>query len=291
MKARTQRRLVGLVFLGVPLLWLLVFTVLPIMLVLALSLCSYDVLTAPRAAGLANYLDLGDDPLFWRALRNTLLFVAGTVPTGIVLSLLLALLLNTRLRGAAFFRTACYLPVIAPMIAASLVWILFCDAPTGLFNYTLSSVGFAPQRWLTDPRLAMPSIIAMSVWKGLGVNMVIFLAALQAVPRELIEAANLDGAGRVRGFRSVTLPLLGPATLYVTTTSLIASFQVFSQVYVMTRGGPNNATTTLVQYIYQTAFVNLDMGYACSMATLLFAGLAVVSLLNVRMFRRYESVA
>jgi multiple sugar transport system permease protein len=291
MKVKSQKFLMGMLFLGVPVVWLMVFIVLPIVLVLGLSFTSYDILTAPQMLGLGNYSDLQDDPLFWRAMGNTITFTVGTLPTGIVLSLLLALLINRRLPGVGVFRTIYYLPVITPIIAVSLVWILFYDASAGLFNYLLTSIGLEPQRWLTSPTLAMPSIIAMSIWKSLGYNMIIFLAALQAVPKELKEAASIDGASRTRVFLSIVLPMLAPAMLYVTVTSLIASFQVFSQVYVMTSGGPNNATLTLVQYIYKTAFVNLEMGYAASMATVLFVILAVVSLLNMWAFRKQDIAA
>ncbi|MBV9814077.1 MAG: sugar ABC transporter permease, partial [Acetobacteraceae bacterium] len=242
---RRQKLVLGAIFLGIPLGWLFVFVVLPMFLVFALSFTSYNILKPPRWIGLGNFQDLLDDPLFLTALRNTLVYTLATVPLGIVLSLALALLVNRRLPGAALFRTIFYAPVMTPIVAVALVWVLFYDPTVGLFNYVLSRVGVAPQRWLTSSALAMPSVVAMSLWKGLGLNMVIFLAGLQAIPRELYEAAWLDGAGPTRAMRSVTLPLLMPSFVYVLVTSVVASFQVFSQVYVMTNGGPDNATTTL----------------------------------------------
>ena len=283
---RRQKLVLGTIFLGIPLLWLTIFVVVPIFLVLALSFTSYDILKPPRWIGLGNFADLLDDRLFLAALRNTLVYTAATVPLGIGLSLALALLVNRRLPGVALFRTIFYAPVMAPIVAVALVWILFYDPTIGLFNYMLGRFGLAPQRWLTSSALAMPSIIVMSLWKGLGLNMVIFLAGLQAIPRELYEAAALDGAGRLRSFRSVTLPLLAPSMVYVLVTSLVASFQVFSQVYVMTNGGPDNATTTIVHQIYRTAFVHLDLGYASAMALVLFVILVAASLANIRFLAR-----
>jgi multiple sugar transport system permease protein len=280
--------LLGLVFLGLPLAWMVVFVVLPIVLVVCLSFTSYNVLTPPRWVGLVNFVDLLEDDLFWTSVRNTVYFTAVTVPVGMALSLGLALFLDRRLRGVGFFTAVYYAPVMAPLVTTALVWILFYDHTTGLFNYALSLLGIPALPWLTSTTWAMPSIILMSIWKALGFNMVIFLAGLQAIPRELHEAASLDGAGGVGRFWSITLPLLTPATIYVVITSMIASFQVFSQVYVMTAGGPSNSTTTVVHQIYKTAFQDLDMGYASAMALILFVILVAASLANLRLMARRE---
>jgi multiple sugar transport system permease protein len=284
--SRGQKLLLGAVFLGIPLGWLFLFVVVPIFVVLYLGFTDYNILTAPKWIGVQNYSDLIDDPLFWTSVSNTAYYTAVTVPVGTALSLLLALFLNRRLPLAGLFRTIYYAPVFAPIVAAALVWILFYNSTFGLFNYLLQSIGLSPVQWLSSESLAMPSIIASSLWKTTGLNMVIFLAGLQSIPRELHEAAWLDGAGPSRTLRSIVLPLLMPSTIYVVTTSLIASFQVFSQVYVMTQGGPNNATTTIVHQIYRTAFVHLDMGYASAMAVVLFVALIMVSLGNVRLLAR-----
>jgi multiple sugar transport system permease protein len=287
---RRQKQLLGAVFLGLPLAWLTLFVIVPLGMVFYLSFTSYDIIRAPRWVGLANFQDLLDDPLFGTALKNTLAYTVATVPLGIALSLGLALLVNRRIPSAGFFRTVFYAPVMAPVVAVALVWILFYDPTAGLFNYALGLLGIGPQRWLTSSALAMPSIVLMSLWKGLGLNMVIFLAGLQAIPHELYEAAAIDGAGRMRAFRRVTLPLLTPSMIYVSVTSIVASFQVFSQVYVMTNGGPNNATTTIVHQIYRTAFVHLDLGYASAMALVLFVILVAASLANVRFLARGGSL-
>jgi multiple sugar transport system permease protein len=287
---RRQRLVLGMVFLGIPLAWLTVFVIMPLFLVLYLSFTAYNIISAPHWIGLGNFQDLFEDPLFFTALKNTLVYTAATVPLGIVLSLGLAMLVNRRLGSAVLFRAIFYAPVMAPIVAVALVWVLFYDPTIGLFNYLLSLAGVGPQRWLTSSALAMPSIVLMSLWKGLGLNMVIFLAGLQAIPHELYEAASLDGAGPWRGFWHVTLPLLAPSMIYVLVTSIVASFQVFSQVYVMTNGGPNNATTTIVHQIYRTAFVHLDLGYASAMALVLFVILVAASLANVRVLARGGSL-
>lgn len=286
MTIKQQKLVLGAVFLGVPLTWLLVWVVFPIFGVFYLSFTQYDILTPPEWIGTWNYEDLWYDSLYWKAFGNTLYFTAVAMPTSVFLSLMLALLVNRNFKGAWLFRTLYYLPVVSPLIATALVWILFYEVSTGLFNYLLRQIGISPLGWLTNPNFAMPGVIAMSVWKGLGFNMVIFLAALQAVPRELHEAAALDGAGKIRQFWNITLPMLRPAMTYVLITTLIASFQVFAQVYVMTNGGPNNSTVTLVHLIYRTAFQNLDFGYASAMAVVLFAVLVIASFINLRLVSR-----
>jgi len=286
MTIKQQQLLLGSIFLGLPLIWLLIWVVLPIFIVFYLSFTTYNVLEPAEWIGTFNYEDLYYDDLFWKAVGNTIYFTLWSVPIGIASSLLLAMLINTQLPGAAIYRTIFYVPVVAPLIAIALVWILFYDASSGFLNYILGRFGVAPVDWLNNAYTAMPAIIIMSVWKGLGFNMVIFLAALQAIPRELNEAAALDGAGRARQFLSITLPLLTPATVYVVITSLIASFQVFAQVYVMTNGGPNNSTVTVVHYIYRTAFQDLQFGYASAMAMVMFVLLVLASFVNLRLFSR-----
>ena len=280
-----QKRLVGTLFLGLPLLWLTIFVVAPIFVVLWLSFTSYNIISPPEWIGLFNYEDLFYDRLFWKSVINTLYYTVVSVPLGVFLALLLALFLNRSVSFVGLFRTIYYAPVVAPMVAVSLVWIIFYDPTLGLFNYLLSLVDLPPVRWLNSTQWAMPSVILMSVWKSLGYNMVIFLAGLQSIPKELEEAAQIDGASSGRVFWHVILPLLRPSMVYVVLTSIIGSFQVFSQVFVMTNGGPNNSTTTIVHQIYRTAFVHLDMGYASAMALLLFAFLITLSLLNIRFLR------
>ncbi|EAR52114.1 sugar ABC transporter permease [Oceanicola granulosus HTCC2516] len=286
MTIKQQQLILGIVFLGIPLLWMLIWVVAPIFVVFYMSFTTYDVLSPMRWAGTWNYTDLWYDDLFWRAIGNTLYFTAVSLPAGVFLSLMLAVLVNRQLPFVGLFRTIFYMPVVTPLIAAALAWILFYETSAGMFNYTLDLLGISPVNWLNDQSTAMPAIIIMSVWKSLGYNMVIFLAALQSVPKELGEAAAIDGAGPVRRFWSITLPMLTPAMVYVVITSLIASFQVFAQVRVMTDGGPNNSTVTIVHYIYRTAFQNLQFGYASAMATIMFFLLIVASFVNLRLVGR-----
>jgi multiple sugar transport system permease protein len=235
MNTRQQKLVVGSIFLGLPMIWLVIWVILPIFLVLYLSFNDYNVLKPPEWIGLYNYTDLLEDSLFWQAVRNTIEYTLLSMPIGIVLSLGLALLVNNRLPGSTLFRTIFYLPVVAPLIACALVWVLFYEVSAGFFNYVLGSLGISPVHWLTSAQTAMPSIVLMSVWKGLGFNMVIFLAALQAIPRELTEAAALDGAGKARTLWSVTLPLLTPATINDVLTKIRDSCQVYPQVNEKTK--------------------------------------------------------
>lgn len=278
---------VGLVF----------FSLGPIAVALGLAFFRWDNLTPPQFVGLAQWERLFGDALFWKALRNTLTYVVGSVPTGVVLSLGLALLVNTRLPAIGLFRTLYFTPVVTSTVAVALVWTWFYDSNYGVLNYFLEVgarlVGisrFEPVAWLNDPRTAMPAIVAMSVWKGLGYNMVIFLAALQNVPRELYEAAAIDGASRFRQFWHVTLPSISPVMFFVVVTSLIGAFQVFDQVYIMARDGrPANSTLTIVYYLYNNAFRYLDMGYACTIGMALFVLIGVVTGVQLVLQRRWVS--
>jgi ABC-type sugar transport system permease subunit len=216
------------------------------------------------------------------------------------LALLLALLLNTGLRGITVYRTVYYLPVVTSLVAVSLVWMWIYDPNYGLLNHFLQLLSEAlslllgrdivipPQTWLADPGLAMLAIIAMSIWRGLGYNMVIYLAGLQSIPDHLYEAAIIDGATPWQRFWSITWPLLKPTTAFILVISVIGASQVFAQVYVMTNGGPNNATTVIVHQVFQNAFSFMKMGYASAMAFVLFGLIFVMSLINLRLLRGGE---
>jgi multiple sugar transport system permease protein len=226
--------------------------------------------------------------VFYSSLRNTLQYALGTIPLGLALALALALLLNAGLKGMGIYRTTYYLPVVTSMVAVAMVWMWIYDPSYGLLNYLLarlSSGRIAPQAWLADPGQAMAAIVAMSVWKGLGYNTVIYLAGLQGIPEHLYEAATIDGANAWQRFRRITWPLLKPTTAFILVVSVIGASQVFAQVYVMTNGGPNNATTTIVHQIFQNAFSYLKMGYASAMAFVLFALIFLLSLITLRLTR------
>ncbi len=262
-----------------------VFTLLPVAIALYLSFTDYDVFTKMNWIGVANYQDVFDDEFFWRALQNTGAYTIGSVPLAMAIGLGLALLLNQKLRGLGLYRTVYYVPVVTSMVAVAMIWVQLFDPLYGVVSNALEAVGIKGIDWLGDPRLAMPSVIAVSVWKVIGWNMLIYLAGLQGIPDYLKEAAAIDGANRWQSFWKITLPLLQPTTFFIFVTSVIGAFQVFDVVYVMTGGGPANATTTLVHQIYNAAFKALDMGYAAAMSFVLFGIILVVSLVSLRVTR------
>ncbi len=273
-------------FLLPGLLGLLAFTILPLIASLVLTLFQWDLLTPPQFVGFENFVKLGQDKNFWSALRHTLAFIGGYLPLMIVLSLGMALALNAPLRGIAFIRTAFFLPVVSSWVAVALLWSWLFNPKFGLVNYGLSLIGIAGPGWLFDAKWAMPAIVLTSVWKDLGFVLVLFLAGLQAIPQDYYEAAALDGASRFHQFTAITLPLLAPTTFFVTIISLINSFQVFDQVWVMTAGGPAGATTVLVEQVVKNAFSYGQMGYASAMSWVLFAIVFAVTLVQFRWQRK-----
>lgn len=273
-------------FLAPSLGGLLVFTIGPILASLVLTVYEWDLLTPPRFVGAANFERLMSDRAVRDALVHTLTFIAGYVPLVMVLALLIALALNTRLPGVAAVRTAFFLPVVSSWVAVALLWSWLFNPRYGLINYLLGLLGIDGPGWLFDRAWAMPAIILTSVWKDLGFAMVIFLAGLQAIPTDYYEAAALDGAGPVRRLWDVTLPLLAPTTFFVSVISIINSFQVFDQVWVMTEGGPAGATTVLVERIVRHAFSYGEMGYAATISWMLFALVFTVTLIQLRLQRR-----
>jgi multiple sugar transport system permease protein len=262
-----------------------VFTLVPVAFALYLSFTNYDVFTKMDWIGVANYQDVFDDDLFRQAFWNTLTYTAWSIPISMGIGLGLALLLNQKLRGLGVYRTVYYIPVVTSMVAVAMIWIQLFDPLYGVISNAFESIGIRGINWLGDPNLAMPSIIAVSVWKVIGWNMLIYLAGLQGIPDYLKEAAAIDGANPWQSFWRIILPLLQPTTFFIFVTSLIGAFQVFDQVYVMTGGGPAGATTTLVHQIYNAAFKALDMGYAAAMSFVLFAIILVVSLFSIKAIR------
>lgn len=276
-------------FLGPGLIGLLLFTVGPILASLALTLFAWDLLTPPRFVGLANFVRLWGDPDFWTALRHTLAFIAGYLPSVTVTAFAVALALNAKLRGLGTLRTAFFLPVVSSWVAVALLWSWLLNPRYGLVNYLLSLFGIDGPGWLFDRSWAMPAIILTSVWKDLGFVMVLFLAGLQAIPEDYYEAAALDGASRWQQLTAITLPLVAPTTFFVMVISLINAFQVFDQVWVMTEGGPGGATTVLVEQIVKHAFSYGEMGYAAAISWVLFALVFGVTLVQF-LLQRKEAV-
>jgi len=254
----------------------------------ALSFTQWDIVTPPRWIGWDNYVSLVHSDFFWEVVRHTLTFAVLAVPSSVLAALALALLVNAGLRGIAFFRTVYFLPVVSSMIAVALVWSWIFNPRYGLLNTLLHLLfGIQGPAWLDDTTWALPAMVIVTVWKGLGYSMVIFLAGLQNIPADLYHAATLDGAGAWRRFRHITLPLLSPTTFFVLVITLINAFQVFEQTYVLTKGGPANSTVTLSYYVYQNAFQFFQMGRAAAVSYVLFALLFGVTLLQFRLQRRW----
>jgi len=278
-KQRIQEAIWGYLFITPNFLVILFFTFIPVFFALYMSLTDWNILSDPNFIGLENYEKIFSDPLAKETFLNTFYFAVVSVPINVFLTLLLAVLLNQKIKGITFFRTAYYLPVISASVAVSLMfmWIL---ANNGLLNQILGGLGIEPVRWLTDPKIALNSVIGVTIWKGLGLNMIIFLAALQDIPKELLEAAAIDGANAVQKFFKITIPLLSPVIFFVTITGVIGSFQSFDLVYNMTRGGPGHSTTVIGFYIWRQAFDYLHMGYGAALAFIVFAAILVLTILQ-----------
>jgi len=268
-----------------------IFLAFPILASFVLSFTSFGLkdLANPvgsTVVGLKNYVDLFSDPVFWTALFNTFYFVIVGVPLTLVFGLLIATALN---RGVSRFRTVFrvgyYLPVITSIVAIAVVWRFLLDPDVGLINMALGGLGINGPAWLADPVLAMPSIIAMAVWRNLGFAMIVFLAGLQAIPAMLYEAAAIDGAGRWQGFRYVTLPMLRPTILFMTVITTIGYLQLFEEPFVMTGGGPLNKTLSITMYMYQQGFTFFHQGFASSIAYVLFVIVAIVAFLQFKFLR------
>lgn len=268
-------------------LGILVFNLMPIVGSFYLSLTKWNLLGSPRFVGVKNYQDLLADSRFYQVMGQTFAFVGATVVLDVALGLLLAVALNQRLRGVAWLRAAYFIPYVSSMVAIAIVWGWLFDPRYGALNAVLQGIGLEPVFWLSDPRWALPSLVAVTVWKGLGYTMLLFLAGLQAIPRHYEEAAALDGASAWRTFTSVTLPLLSPTVFLVTTISLINAFQVFDVVYMLTAGGPANQTSVLVFWLYQNAFGYFNMGKASALAYVLFALILAVTLVQWRLRKRW----
>jgi multiple sugar transport system permease protein len=276
-------------FLAPALLLIGVFFFLPVAASLLLSVTDFDLygIADPgntRFVGLQNYSKLLQTPDFWTALRNTFYFAFVGGPLTIAVALGAALLLSSKLvRFKGLFRTIYFTPFVTTLVAVAIVWRYLYHTRYGLFNYALSYVGIGPIDWLGDPQWAMPAIILMAVWKSFGYNMLIFIAGLQSIPEELYDAAEIDGAGPIRRFFSITLPMLMPTLVFVSVVTMIGYFQLFAEPYVMTQGGPLRSTTSVVLLMYEEGFRWWRMGYAAAIAFVLFVVILIATLLQFRL--------
>jgi multiple sugar transport system permease protein len=253
---------------------------LPVLATFALSVTNYSVLAPLRFVGLDNYTRSFGDPIFLTSIWHTVVYTFFTVPVAMAVAVFFAVLLNQQIRARSWYRAAIFLPQVTATVAVAMVWYQIYDPYSGLANKLLAFLGITGPAWLADPSYALPSVIVMGVWQGIGIKMIIYLAALQNVPEELYEAAELDGANAWQRFRRITMPMLRPATLFVGVVSIISAFQAFDQVYVLTRGGPANATTMMTYEIYKNAFATFQMGLACAKSVVLFVFLFALTMLN-----------
>lgn len=282
--SRRQRTyLQGYLFISPWLIGLLLLYLGPMLLSFYMSMTDWDLFTSPKFIGLDNYRKMFQDALFWKSLVNTLVYVGGRVPLVLVVALFVAILLNQKIPGRNFLRTAYYLPVVTPQVAMFLLWVWMFEPNVGIINYVLGWFGVSPgPQWLGHPFWAKPALIIVSTW-GIGSIMVIFLAGLQGVPQQLYEAAELDGASSWHKTLYVTLPLITPVIFFNCIMGIIGSFQMFAKAFIMTGGGPANATLMYVLYLYNQAFLWFRMGYGAALAWVLFAILFVFTYI---MFKR-----
>jgi multiple sugar transport system permease protein len=287
--------------------YLVIFTfiIVPIFFAFFLSFNKWNLLGSMKFVGLSQYRKLFSSEEFWKAVANTFYYSFITVPVGILISLFLAMLLNSKIRGIQVYRTIYFMPVMTSVIAGAFIWQWIFQSQSGILNYLFGLIGLKPLSWLNEPRgvftvifgsigvtipkwlggpsVTLVAISIMTIWKNTGYYMIIFLAGLQNIPKTLYEAAEIDGAGKVKSFFAITLPILSPTTFFVLIMSVIVSFQVFEQVAVTTQGGPLNSSLVLVYFIYQKAFKFLEVGYASSAAFILFAIVLVLTFFQVKL--------
>ncbi|MGL1891132.1 MAG: sugar ABC transporter permease [Spirochaetaceae bacterium] len=284
---RTKKNLWVLFFILPAITGLVLFTVIPIILSFLLTGFRWDLISDMKFVGLQNFAKLFTDEKFSDSLLHTITFVIGYIPLVMISGLFVAVLMNSNIKGKGIFRTAFFIPVVSSWIAVALLWTWLFNPKYGLINYVISLLGQTGPAWLYDPQWAMIAIIITSVWKDTGFVMMLFLSGLQAIPKSLIEAASIDGAGKVRCFFKITIPLLSPTTFFVLIISLINSFQVFDQVWVMTEGGPVGSTSVLVEQVYKHAFRYYNMGYASTIAFALFIIILLITVLQVKGQKRW----
>jgi putative chitobiose transport system permease protein len=290
-KPASSTRIVGnplipYVFLIPACVVLATFVLYPALKAIYLSFTNFNMIRQAEFVGFANYLNVWRDPFFWAALKNTLLYMVVVVPVLVIAPIFLAALVNKHIPGITFIRAAIYLPAITSLVISGLIW-KWVYEEQGILNYVLLASGLTtdPVAFLTDPANALYSVMAVTIWSGMGYYMVIYLAGLQSIPRHLYEVAEVEGVSAWQQMIHITIPLLRPSIAVVTVMSSIAAMKVFEEVYVMTQGGPMDSTKTLVYYLYESAFSEFEMGYASAIGVVLFLLTLVFSLINLRFLR------
>lgn len=288
-KQARRNTLIGWTFILPNFLGFLTFTLIPVVAAFALSFMEWTSFSAPRWVGLANFQRMVQSDTFWIALRNTLVYAVGHVPLTMALALVLALLLNRKLKGIGFFRVAIFFPYITSLVAVAVVWNMLFSPDSGPINQFLNTIGIAETPgWTSSSDWAMPAVIITSVWRDMGYYMILYLAGLQAIPTELYEAAEVDGASPWQRFWNVTIPSLRPTTFFVVVMLTVSSFKVFDLIVVMTNGGPGRSTTVLSQLIYQEGIGEGKFGYSSAISLVLFLIVLTVTVLQFKLQQRKE---
>jgi multiple sugar transport system permease protein len=289
---QARREWTAYVFLAPGFIIFSLFTLFGLLFVIYLTFHEWSIIEPEKPfVGLQNYRDMLEDVRFRRSVINTFYFTGASIPLQMLIGLAIALLLNQPLRGRGILRTLYFIPVVTPFVVASIIWKWLYNGDFGLFNFYLLKAGLItePLNWLSDKNLAMPSVVLMTVWAGVGFSMVVYLAGLQSIPEELYEASKVDGAGPWARLRHITIPMLMPTTLFLAVMGIIGSFQTFTQIFVMTRGGPVDRTTTMLFYVYEAAFQFYEMGYAATLAFFMFLMLLGFTLFQLRLYRRGQA--
>jgi sn-glycerol 3-phosphate transport system permease protein len=288
MNPKIARHVYGWLLFSPAAVFFILFTHYPIVRSCFLSFFSNPRGMQPsRFVGLRNYAYLINDPIFWQALKNNLVYAFGTIPVTVSLAILMAVWANRRMASRAFIRAAYFIPTILPMIAIANIWLFFYTPGVGLFDNILKSMGYSGRNWLGNPDTALACLMVIVIWKDAGFFMIFYLAALQGIPKDVIEAGKIEGAGRWYFFRRVTFPLLMPTTVFVVFNALINTFRIIDHIFILTKGGPDNATELLLYYLYQTAFEFWDTAYAAVLTVVIIAILMTVALAQFKVLERW----
>lgn len=275
-KLANSQSFMGWVFILPAIIGILVFIIIPVIFSFGLSFVKWDLINKAQFVGLDNYMQIFTAPLFGKILLNTFVYAISTSVLGVIIPLILAAIINSKVRGAGFFKTAYFLPFVTPMVVIAVIWQWIFDPNIGILNYVLH----LHINWLYDSNFAMPAVIIVSVWKLIGYNMIIFLAGFSSINQSLFEAAKIDGANPFQTFRLITVPLLSSTIFFVVVITCISSFQVFDLIYMMTQGGPLNSTNVLVYAVYKNAFEYFKIGQASAIAYVLFVIILVLTLIQ-----------